>query len=287
MQTNGFFRSFGNSPTFKTPTPPPVSKSFPNMMDFEKRKIDSFGAAPSSGVDLQTSQTLLNIVRSASAQSASQLESYLRTTSGYKRSISADEVPKSSSAAAADPLDLTTANLPPNPSNKKRPRLDNNGSGSDVLLQQHLKSKNGNQNGGDNRLVDWSQLLHQSRPNNSTNDSGSESERTASCRSTCTNSSCSDSALANEVSKWTVDEVCNFVTSVDTCAEYAEKFREQSIDGAVLPLLTEEHLITNMKMKLGPAIKLRSTLARKIGHCIVCMHCVHCHGETARKTENS
>ena len=54
-------------------------------------------------------------------------------------------------------------------------------------------------------------------------------------------------------------------------------FRENSIDGCTLPLLTEEHLIGNMNMKLGPALKLRSVLAKKIGHCAVCLHCVHCH----------
>ncbi|PSN41580.1 hypothetical protein C0J52_17895 [Blattella germanica] len=32
-----------------------------------------------------------------------------------------------------------------------------------------------------------------------------------------------------------------------------------------------------MGMKLGPALKLRATLSRRLGHCAVCMHCVHCH----------
>lgn len=54
-------------------------------------------------------------------------------------------------------------------------------------------------------------------------------------------------------------------------------FREHSIDGSTLPLLTEEHLMSTMNMKLGPALKLRSVLASKIGHCAVCLHCVHCH----------
>jgi len=56
-------------------------------------------------------------------------------------------------------------------------------------------------------------------------------------------------------------------------------FREHSIDGCTLPLLTEEHLMSTMNMKLGPALKLRSVLAKKIGHCAVCLHCVHCHSE--------
>ena len=30
-------------------------------------------------------------------------------------------------------------------------------------------------------------------------------------------------------------------------------------------------------MKLGPALKLRALLARKLGACTVCLHCAHCH----------
>lgn len=35
-------------------------------------------------------------------------------------------------------------------------------------------------------------------------------------------------------------------------------FREQAIDGDTLPLLTEEHLLNTMGLKLGPALKIRS-----------------------------
>nr|CAD7431426.1 unnamed protein product [Timema monikensis] len=54
-------------------------------------------------------------------------------------------------------------------------------------------------------------------------------------------------------------------------------FREQRIDGSGLPLLTEDHLTSTLGMKLGPALKLRATLARRLGHCSICQHCVHCH----------
>lgn len=56
-----------------------------------------------------------------------------------------------------------------------------------------------------------------------------------------------------------------------------QNFRDQLIDGAGLPLLTEEHLTSTMNMKLGPALKLRSVLAKKMGSCSVCLHCNHCH----------
>ena len=50
--------------------------------------------------------------------------------------------------------------------------------------------------------------------------------------------------------------------SVSALAEVAvsllKVFREQAIDGETLPLLTEEHLLNIMGLKLGPALKIRS-----------------------------
>lgn len=59
-----------------------------------------------------------------------------------------------------------------------------------------------------------------------------------------------------------------------------QNFRDQLIDGSGLPLLTEEHLTSTMNMKLGPALKLRSILAKKLGSCNICLHCTHCHNST-------
>ncbi|XP_026581132.1 sterile alpha motif domain-containing protein 11-like, partial [Pseudonaja textilis] len=42
-------------------------------------------------------------------------------------------------------------------------------------------------------------------------------------------------------------------------------FREQAIDGETLPLLTEEHLLNHMGLKLGPALKIRSQVAKRVG----------------------
>lgn len=68
----------------------------------------------------------------------------------------------------------------------------------------------------------------------------------------------------------TVDDVCDFVNSIDICAEYASNFREQRIDGAGLPLLTEDHLTGMLQMKLGPALKLKAVLARRLDPCAQC-----------------
>ncbi|XP_059944721.1 sterile alpha motif domain-containing protein 11 isoform X3 [Mesoplodon densirostris] len=68
-----------------------------------------------------------------------------------------------------------------------------------------------------------------------------------------------------DVSKWTVDDVCSFVGGLAGCGEYAPVFREQGIDGETLPLLTEEHLLTTMGLKLGPALKIRAQVAKRLG----------------------
>ncbi|XP_072101016.1 sterile alpha motif domain-containing protein 11 isoform X5 [Mobula birostris] len=74
-----------------------------------------------------------------------------------------------------------------------------------------------------------------------------------------------DSAPVEDISKWTVDDVCNFITNLSGCAEYTQVFREQAIDGETLPLLTEEHLLNTMGLKLGPALKIRAQVAKRIG----------------------
>ncbi|MEE6485087.1 hypothetical protein FKM82_014164, partial [Ascaphus truei] len=67
-----------------------------------------------------------------------------------------------------------------------------------------------------------------------------------------------ESVVLEDLSKWTVDDVCSFVGSLSGCAEYTQVFREHGIDGETLPLLTEEHLLNNMGLKLGPALKIRA-----------------------------
>ncbi|XP_039732673.1 sterile alpha motif domain-containing protein 11 isoform X5 [Pteropus medius] len=83
-----------------------------------------------------------------------------------------------------------------------------------------------------------------------------------------------ETTASEDVSKWTVDDVCSFVGGLSGCGEYApvrrgtglaQVFREQGIDGETLPLLTEEHLLTTMGLKLGPALKIRAQVARRLG----------------------
>ncbi|CAG5129967.1 unnamed protein product, partial [Candidula unifasciata] len=60
--------------------------------------------------------------------------------------------------------------------------------------------------------------------------------------------------------KWTVTEVYDFIQSMPGCREYAEEFRSQEIDGQALLLLKEDHLMTAMNIKLGPALKICSKI---------------------------
>ncbi|XP_071052229.1 uncharacterized protein [Onthophagus taurus] len=93
--------------------------------------------------------------------------------------------------------------------------------------------------------------------------------------------------LHEDISGWSVEDVYGFVSGIDICAEYAQNFKDQRIDGAGLPLLTEDHLTTTMGMKLGPALKLKSILAKKLGSCSVCLHCTHCHNNSSTLQEAS
>lgn len=74
-----------------------------------------------------------------------------------------------------------------------------------------------------------------------------------------------EATAPEDVSKWTVDDVCSFVGGLSGCGEYASVFREQGIDGETLPMLTEEHLLTTMGLKLGPALKIRAQVAKRLG----------------------
>merc|ERR1712106_1208102 len=99
-----------------------------------------------------------------------------------------------------------------------------------------------------------------------------------SCQSLCAISqSCSEEGPT--VMTWSTEQVVEFVSSISQCQDYAEVFLSEKIDGGVLVLLTDTHL-QSLGLKLGPALKLRSALATKLGTCMHCRHCRHCHTDT-------
>jgi polyhomeotic-like protein 1 len=60
--------------------------------------------------------------------------------------------------------------------------------------------------------------------------------------------------------KWSVAQVCDFIKNLPGCSDYAEDFKLQEIDGQALLLLKENHLVSAMGMKLGPALKIVSKI---------------------------
>lgn len=209
------------------------------------------GFPPFPMVDVSSTQVLMNLVRNASATATQQahLDNYIRGS--IKRPA---ETPTS-------PLDLSSS-VP-----AKRPCPDSSKSFDAKSLfnfpnnEVHIE------------VVKSPSARSPSPP---------KARQTPSPKSYQTSGSCSEKNCASmdAIAHWSVDDVAKFVGNIEICAEYAEIFREQRIDGSTLALLTEEHLTTSINMKLGPALKLRSVLAKSIGACNTCLHCNHCHNQT-------
>lgn len=265
---NGLLRNLDG--TFKSAVISPIFNPAMETMDNRKQSPPVLSDLQSLS-EFPSSQTLLNLVRTASAHSALQLESYLRGS--RKRTNEGD--PK------FDPLDLSV-------SPGKQPRTDCIAAPSNPRdLCYVLHNKNEINECTDNmrtkRTPHWLTLLD-SRQTDQDISAGNVLVKLANrvrSSSPCSNQS------DNELSHWTVEDVVKFVTSIDSCSEYVEKFREQSIDGASLQLLSEEHLTVYLGMKLGPALKLRSAVSRLTGNCTVCMHCIHCHNDLADRASRS
>ncbi|XP_005925334.1 polyhomeotic-like protein 1 [Haplochromis burtoni] len=66
--------------------------------------------------------------------------------------------------------------------------------------------------------------------------------------------------LSSTPSQWSVDEVYRFISSLQGCEELAAQFQSQEIDGQALLLLREDHLISTMNIKLGPALKICASI---------------------------
>ncbi|XP_019108708.1 polyhomeotic-like protein 1 isoform X3 [Larimichthys crocea] len=64
------------------------------------------------------------------------------------------------------------------------------------------------------------------------------------------------SCLPASPGQWSVEEVSQFISSLQGCEELASQFLSQEIDGQALLLLKEEHLMSTMNIKLGPALKI-------------------------------
>ncbi|XP_072816814.1 sterile alpha motif domain-containing protein 7 isoform X3 [Vicugna pacos] len=77
-----------------------------------------------------------------------------------------------------------------------------------------------------------------------------------------------DLSLDEDIQKWTVNDVYNFISGLPGCSDYAQVFKDHAIDGETLPLLTEEHLRSTMGLKLGPALKIQSQASNSWSLCL-------------------
>ena len=65
-----------------------------------------------------------------------------------------------------------------------------------------------------------------------------------------------DPDVDKNIVEWTEQDVYHFITGIEGCSQYAEEFISQEIDGQALLLLNEDHLMSNLNVKLGPALKI-------------------------------
>ncbi|KAM8954387.1 sterile alpha motif domain-containing protein 7 [Pelodytes ibericus] len=75
-----------------------------------------------------------------------------------------------------------------------------------------------------------------------------------------------DLPAIQDIRKWTSQDVYNFISNLPGCSAYAQVFKDHDIDGLTLPLVTEDHLLDTMGLKLGPALKIRSQISCRLGN---------------------
>ncbi|XP_049862223.1 spidroin-2 [Schistocerca gregaria] len=231
----------GGGPPTPAPTPAPAT--------------DLLGMFPPM-IDMSSTQALLSMVRSANA---SQLENYLKGASSRR-------------PAECSPLDLSPGAVVPPPAKRRAYHAPSRSIGESLFASKDT-----------HRLRRLGSVSPKPRPPApppaaSASAAPAAGSRVLPCPSLCGAASaatCGPDAAATAT--WSVDDVAAFVGSIDLCAEYAQNFRDQRIDGCALPLLTEEHMTGALAMRLGPALKLRAALARRLGQCAACAHCLHCH----------
>ncbi|XP_067402835.1 lethal(3)malignant brain tumor-like protein 3 isoform X2 [Emydura macquarii macquarii] len=65
---------------------------------------------------------------------------------------------------------------------------------------------------------------------------------------------------ASKVSKWTTDEVSEFIRSLPGCEEHGKVFKDEQIDGEAFLLMTQADIVKIMSIKLGPALKIFNSI---------------------------
>ena len=67
---------------------------------------------------------------------------------------------------------------------------------------------------------------------------------------------------SENVLEWSVDDVCHFVSALTGSPDIAHAFREERIDGHSFVLMQENHLLTRMSIRLGPALKILAQIKK-------------------------
>ncbi|XP_065257005.1 lethal(3)malignant brain tumor-like protein 3 [Emys orbicularis] len=65
---------------------------------------------------------------------------------------------------------------------------------------------------------------------------------------------------ASKVSKWSTDEVSEFIRSLPGCEEHGKVFKDEQIDGEAFLLMTQADIVKIMSIKLGPALKIFNSI---------------------------
>ncbi|XP_077018999.1 lethal(3)malignant brain tumor-like protein 3 isoform X2 [Tamandua tetradactyla] len=65
---------------------------------------------------------------------------------------------------------------------------------------------------------------------------------------------------ASKVSKWSTDEVSEFIQSLPGCEEHGKVFKDEQIDGEAFLLMTQMDIVKIMSIKLGPALKIFNSI---------------------------
>lgn len=59
---------------------------------------------------------------------------------------------------------------------------------------------------------------------------------------------------------WTNREVVNFVSNLPSCASHCDKFYTEKIDGEAFLSLSQKDIVSILKFKVGPAVKLYNSI---------------------------
>lgn len=125
--------------------------------------------------------------------------------------------------------------------------------------QQQHDDQNHNQNHIEDHVTDINNMNDENHNHNETNGINHENDDEEDffynpTAPTSTNQVHADRSNPND---WNVEEVCDFVTAL-VGSEIAGQFKWHDIDGQALDYLNVENLFNLMRIKLGPACRIKS-----------------------------